>query len=309
MSPGIQQTMQNFFNGQFSCNPSDPGCASSLSVDDILQASDTLYSQAMSLNPAAGQGEPIRPVHDGQLITYTLTSGSFPQVSKPTLVTTVIDEAGSTIYTMFDSPVPEQVSEQVIEQLLGSSRADTVLGSQRYTVQASGGTDDARPGLETLGTDYLWKCSSWTFSRSWASKGAPTYVGMYVVGATYPANAGIPFCTSNGAVCHQDDIQIVVSLGCPSQVLPSSLAQLPQFGTVSNPNTQQSQLIQEMQARYKAFLNTGNPNASGLAQWNTATSSSTNAILLGGSGPAPIDACAPSFWGSAVSYDYQVYGL
>lgn len=87
------------------------------------------------------------------------------------------------------------------------------------------------------------------------------------------------------------------------------MTQLLQFGTASNPNTQQAQLIQEIQARYKAFLNTGNPNSPVFAQWNTASSSSTNAILLGGSGPAPIDACTPSFWGSAVPYDYQVYDL
>jgi len=85
--------------------------------------------------------------------------------------------------------------------------------------------------------------------------------------------------------------------------------QPPQFGTTSNPNAQQTQLTKEMQARYKAFLKTGNPNVSGLAQWNTATSSLTNAILLGGSGLAPIGECTPSFWGSAALYDYQVFGL
>lgn len=290
LSPEIQQSMQNFFNQQFSCNPSDDGCASSLSVSDILQASDTLYSQAIGLNPAAGQGEPIRPVHDGQLITSTFTGNSFPRVSKPILVTTVLNEAASTIYTMFSSPVPEQATAQIVAGILGTSRASTILGSQRYAADASGGADDVRPSLEQLGTDYLWKCPSWTFSRAFASSGGPTYVGMYVVGATYSDNAGIPYCTTNGIVCHQDDIQIV-------------------FGTVSNPNTQQTQLIQEIQARYKAFLNAGNPNASGFAQWNAASSSSANAILLGGSGPAPIDACTPSFWGSAVPYDYQVYGL
>lgn len=291
LSPSTQQTMQSFFNGQFSCNPSDEACACSLAVNDILQASNTLFSQALSLDPAAGQGEPMRPVHDGQLITTTLSSSSpFPQVSKPILVTTVVNEAGPTIYETFTSPVSEQVFTLALEATFGSSRADTIISSQRYQVLTSGGVVDERPQLEKLGTDYLWKCSSWTFSRTWASQGGPAYVGMYVVGATYPDNVGIPFCTSNGAVCHEDDIEIV-------------------FGTVNNPNTQQSQLTQEMQARYKAFLNTGNPNASGFAQWNVATSSSTNAILLGGSGPAPIDACTPSFWGSAVQYDYQVYGL
>ena len=171
----------------------------------------------MFLDPAAGQGEPIRPLRDGQLISYTLTTSSpFPQVSKPILVTTVINEAGPTIYGWFTSPVSEQDYLQNVQFTLGSSRADTVLGSQRYTVRTLGGAFDARPSLEKMGTDYLWKCSSWTFSRTWASKGGPAYVGMYVLGATYPTNSGTPFCTNDGSVCHQDDIPIVVSLGlCP----------------------------------------------------------------------------------------------
>jgi hypothetical protein len=206
--------MQNFFNGQFTCNPADDACASSLSVSDILDASGTLFSQAITLDPAAGSGEPIRPVHDGQLITQTLTTSSpFPPVSKPILVTTVVNEAGPTIYTLFDSPVSAQGFAVDVNLFLGSSRADTVLASPFYPVQTSGASVDTRPSLEKLGTDYMWKCSSWTFSRTWASNGGPSYVGMYVLGATYPDNAGIPFCTTNGTVCHEDDIQIVVRLG------------------------------------------------------------------------------------------------
>jgi carboxylesterase type B len=310
LSPGTQKTMQNFFNEQFPCNPSDDSCASSLSVSDILEASYTLFSQAMSLDPAAGQGEPIRPVCDGKLIAHTLTTSSpFPQVSKPILVTTVADEAGPAIYGFYTSPVSEQNFLQDVYSTFGHPRGDAVLASQLYTVQAPGGIPDARPSLEKISTDYLWKCPSWTFSRTWASKGGHAYVGVYALGATYPANGGIPFCTGNGSVCHQDDIPIVVSLGLGPKFCPDSMTQSPQFGTASDPDTQQTQLIQEMQARYKAFLNTGNPNGSGLAQWNTATSSSTNAILLGGSGLAPIDACTQSFWGSDVHYDYQVYNL
>jgi hypothetical protein len=210
--------MQNFFNSQFSCNPSDDSCASSLSVSDILTASDSLFSQAMFLDPAAGLGEPIRPVHDGQLISYTLTTSSpFPQVSKPILVTTVLNEAGPTTYGMlFNSPLPEQAYMQSVSGFLGSPRADTVLNSQYYTVQT---VTDARPSFEKMGTDYLWKCSSWTFSRTWAAMGGQAYVGMYVVGVTFPDNSGIPFCTSGGSVCHEDDIQIVVSLGLRSGCL------------------------------------------------------------------------------------------
>ena len=223
LSIRTQQTMQAFFNQQFSCNPSDDGCASSLSVSDILEASNTLYSQAMSLDPAAGQGEPIRPVCDGQLIAHTLTTSSpFPQVSKPILLTTVANEAGPAIYGYYNSPVSEQDFMQSVYYSLGQPRGDTVLASQRYAAQTRGGVFDARPSLQKMGTDYLWRCSSWTFSRTWASKGGPVYVGMYVLGATYPANRVIPFCKSDGSVCHQDDIPIVVSLGlgpkfCPAQ--------------------------------------------------------------------------------------------
>lgn len=218
LSTGTQQTMQNFFNEQLPCNPSDNNCASSLTVNDIVGATESLFSQAMSLDPAAGLGEPIRPLHDGQLISCTLTANSpFPQVSKPILVTTVIDDAGPIIYGTFTSPLSEQGYQGFVYGTLGSSRADTVLASQKYPVQTSGGLVDARPSLETLGTDYMWKCPSWTFSRTWASNGGPVYVGMYVVGATYPTNSEIPFCTSNGSVCHQDDIQIVVSpRPCPN---------------------------------------------------------------------------------------------
>jgi carboxylesterase type B len=82
-----------------------------------------------------------------------------------------------------------------------------------------------------------------------------------------------------------------------------------QFGTVPNPTPKQSSLTTEMQARYKAFLNNGDPNTSGVSQWPAATSDNTNAILLGSPGSAPVGACIPSFWGKAVAYDYQVYSI
>jgi hypothetical protein len=66
-----------------------------------------------------------------------------------------------------------------------------------------------------------------------------------------------------------------------------------------------------MQARYKAFVNTGNPNPSGsaFATWAPATTSDVHALTLGGSGEVTPGACDPSFWGKGVLYDYQVYGI
>ena len=84
---------------------------------------------------------------------------------------------------------------------------------------------------------------------------------------------------------------------------------LAQFGTASNPTPAQVVLTGEMQRRYKAFLTSGRPNAPGLPSWRTATTSDVRAMNLGGTGEISAGACVPSFWGAAVQYDYQVYGL
>jgi len=64
-----------------------------------------------------------------------------------------------------------------------------------------------------------------------------------------------------------------------------------------------------MQKRYKAFLSNGTPNAAGVPSWTRATSTNVHPLLLGGSGEAVVAACDPSFWGQAVQYDYQVFGI
>jgi hypothetical protein len=76
---------------------------------------------------------------------------------------------------------------------------------------------------------------------------------------------------------------------------------------VASPTSAQSALTTEIQKRYKAFLANNNPNVYELATWTPATNTDVNPILLGGSGEATVGACVPSFWGSSVEYDYQVY--
>jgi hypothetical protein len=85
-----------------------------------------------------------------------------------------------------------------------------------------------------------------------------------------------------------------------------------QFGTVSNPTQAQSSLINEVQARYKSFLLTGNPNPSGsqYPQWSPATTGNFSAQNLGSPGTADIGACNTQFWGTTdVPYDYQIYDI
>lgn len=133
-------------------------------------------------------------------------------MSKPVLINTVVNDAGPAIYGNFDEPMGEQMFQAVVFGTLGEDRGDTILSSTHYPLPPSvNGQLDARPTLETMGTDQMWKCPSWTFARNYIQNGGTAYIGVYSVGATYPSNDGVSFCAQNGVVCHEDDIQIVVS--------------------------------------------------------------------------------------------------
>ncbi|KAJ8456979.1 hypothetical protein ONZ45_g18502 [Pleurotus djamor] len=272
LSPSAQQNMQTEFNGMINCGATDTSCHNALSLNSILSASGQLFQTAFMFEPSAGMSQPMRPVRDGTLITTTLDSTSpFPSVSKKVLVSTVANEAAVAIYGFFDQPLGEQDFTGFVAASLGQSRADTLLASNFYVPQTGVEVVDARPQLEAMGTDQMWKCANWAFARNWITHGGTAYVGFFSVGATYPGNEDVPFCTGNGAVCHQDDIQIV-------------------FGTVSNPTSAQAALTSEIQARYKSFMNSGNPNAAGHSTWSAASSSTLNPKNLGGSSAVAIGA-------------------
>jgi Carboxylesterase family len=214
LAPPTQQKLQSSFNGLIGCTSINKSCWNSLSLDAILNAETTLFNDAASIDPSTGSFEPIRPVRDGSLITSPLDSTApFPSVNKPVLISTVLNEAGPAIYGQFLQPLPSTMLTPICEASLGPNRTSTLLGSTWYPVVSSGpnGTIDARNQLQTMATDYMFKCSSWTFARAWVQHGGSAYLGLYTVGASYPGNDAIPYCTQPGVVCHQDDIEIVVS--------------------------------------------------------------------------------------------------
>ena len=278
------------------CSATDIACFQAMSLDDIMSAQNTVMDLAAwsELDNAAADGsEPIRPVRDGQLITNPLDlTAAFPAQTKPIILSTVLDEAAVAIYGAFTSDVDATTYEEAVLATFGNPRTDRILDTAVYAVSPAvdGVSPDQRPQLEVLGTDQIWRCATWTFARNWVGNGGKAYVGEYKVGATYPGNEEVPFCTTGGAVCHQDDIEIV-------------------FGTVQNPTTAQASLVTEMQARYKSFLYTGSPNAAGYATWDVAGTDNVNAINLGATGLADVGACNTSYWGSFVQYDYQVFDL
>lgn len=183
-----------------------------MSLEEILTAQSNLYDNAIDLDPSATQDEPIRPVHDGTFITSTLDSSTpFPKVSKPILLSTVLNEAAVTIYGSITEPLPASAYKSTVEDAFGQSGAQTILNFPTYEVPVvADGDPDARVQLQVLGTDQVWRCATWTFARNWANNGGAAFVGLYTVGASYPGNSEVPICTEPGVVCHQDDIEIVV---------------------------------------------------------------------------------------------------
>ncbi|KAJ7122106.1 Alpha/Beta hydrolase protein [Mycena epipterygia] len=291
LSVETQKLLQSTFNDLVSCSAADTACQRALTLDEILDAQVALKAEAMSLDPSTGQGEPIRPVKDGQLVTTPLDSTApFPKVTKPLLLTNVKNEAGPTIYADPD-PISAQSFAPITEESLGDARTKTVIHSSFYPMAPHG---DARVPLQLLGTDYVWRCPTWTLARNWVAHGGSAFVGMYTIGSTYPANTNISYCLEDGVVCHQDDIEII-------------------FGTVPHPTPAQAALTKEMQARYRMFISTGSPNAPGLEPWQSATTTDVYTKELGkkttSDGLDPILACTPTFWGKAVQYDYQFFDI
>ena len=226
MSAKTHDTLQANFTGQISCSSTDTGCQNALSLDTILSAQEILFGIASTLDPAAGAIVPIRPVLDGSFVTSPLDSTApFPSVSKPLLITTVANEAGLAIYGAFTDPLPQSAFSPICQAaFLSTERTDIVLRSPFYTFPPSDSVVDARIQLQELGTDYQWRCSSWTFARNWVQNGGTAYVGKYLIGATYPGNQEVSYCTQPGIVCHQDDIEIVVSTQAVN--FPSDLTNL-----------------------------------------------------------------------------------
>ena len=213
LSTSVQSKLQDYFNEQVNCTAKDMSRASSLPLSAVLSASDMLYNNAVNIDTAATQDEPMRPVHDGALITSTLDSTTpFPEVSKPIILSTVLNEAGPAIYGQFTSPMSTSFFEEIVDASFEEPEASNLLASPYYQVPTLSDRNaaDARVQLEKMGSDQIWRCATWSFARSWTQHGGKAYVAQYTVGATYPDNQGIPYCTQPGVVCHEDDIEIVV---------------------------------------------------------------------------------------------------
>ncbi|OBZ69107.1 Para-nitrobenzyl esterase [Grifola frondosa] len=269
-----QQTLQTFFNEQIGCAATDTACLNALSIDDIL---------VIRAHPARARQLPHHNTLD--------STSPFPAVSKPVLLSNV--RQGLRSPSMAYSLIPWIVHfmrklwklHSALRAQNGSLRLPSMpchlvrMGLRPTCDPATSSRN--RPGLALRDMDVRPELGC---ERGYG------FLGVYVVGASYPTNDVVPFCTEEGVVCHQDDIEIV-------------------FGTVQNPNAAQSALVEEMQARYNAFLHTGDPNTGLYTTWKPATTDLVHTLNLGGTGEAIVGACNTSYWGDFVQYDYQVFNI
>lgn len=96
-------TLQNNFFPTINCTVTDAACQNAASLDTIMNAQ--LEFNPADFDPSASGPIPFRPVHDGSLVTTTLTN-SFPSSLKPLLLTTVNDEGAASIFSGINFVVP-----------------------------------------------------------------------------------------------------------------------------------------------------------------------------------------------------------
>lgn len=203
-----------------------------------------------------------------------------------------MNEATPQIFEISPGPLPNAAFQYIMALFIGLQRASEVCACSEFALNPSD-PDTVRNTLSTVGTMFFWTCAIQANAITYASR-AKVYLYEILLGCTHPDNANDPMCTSNGEVCHEDDIGLV-------------------FGTCSSPTAQQTALSNEIMARWAAFATNGNPNIPGpnTVHWN-AVSGSTNLNVLRFS-PTDVvnetlysDVCGPVF-GNTVPFNFQLY--
>lgn len=139
-------------------------CLQTAKVEDILDAQDRTMSMAPSTILGVSAAEPIRPVVDGQLVqgksflkAMNTDNSGLSNPSRQIIFTTVINEAAPTIAAVSqDQAIPTSYYESYVRALVDSDRADKIIASGLYNVDASD-SDSVRTELEQLGTDWIWR--------------------------------------------------------------------------------------------------------------------------------------------------------
>ncbi|KAK0519510.1 hypothetical protein OC834_007355 [Tilletia horrida] len=301
------------------CAPADLECARAQSASDILGASLDAFSNlpASGADPSLPAGEPFRPVF-GSYIPRSLERGLAARtvsLSKPVLFSTVKNEAGSQVGTLFeptsagDSTLTLRANGYPLDLAtaaglaFNAGRGQKAVGAAAYAFNtSSSGADSLRSQLELISTDGLWRCATQTNAINAQKTGAKVWLAQTNIGATYPSNANIDYCLKPGVVCHEDDIFLL-------------------FGTYpsSSSTTAIRAVSAEWQARLASFVRSGSPNAAGYASWAPVSGAqgALNVLMLGanaGTGASAVQqtqrkgVCGNAgLWGQSIQFDWQLY--
>jgi len=201
----LARQQKAFFPGKLNCSTTSEACLNKFPLGKLMDLQWEMQLETAMVDPATAGPVPFRPVHDGLCLTTTLTT-TFPPTDKPLLITTVVDDGGPAIFNPF-SGIPAGLPAEYFAGILtlmmpNDSRVTKVVESPYYTPLTTR-EDGVRIALSQFVGDLGFRCADWVLARAWAARGGKVYAGVFMRGATHPANDGIDFCKIDGHVCHQ----------------------------------------------------------------------------------------------------------
>ncbi|KAF9904178.1 hypothetical protein EC991_002972 [Linnemannia zychae] len=232
----------------------DLACMRSKSVDEILNAQNTIVGQAIFYAPAQSYVELIRPSIDGILIFNNFDqliagkNGGFLQV--PLMIGTMKNEAFGFLPLLGQvTYMPPAVLGATMNTLLGYPRAMGAIGSTMYLID-SNNLDGTRETGGLFTTDYIFVCPAQFIAKAYATTNTPIYQYQFQRGynPNRPAN---DLCATRA--CHGDDLAIVFA----SPPLMNNASAYPWTSA-------DAALSRTVMDRWTAFArSSGNPNVSG----------------------------------------------
>jgi carboxylesterase type B len=281
---------------------SDLACMRSKSVADLLDAQNTIVSQAISHAPEESFLELIKPSIDGILIFNNFDQliagkdGGFQKV--PLMIGTMKHEANGFLPSLGqNSPMPPAIMGTTLATILGYQRSLMTILYNTYPIDGSN-PDGTREAEGLFASDYLWLCPTQFLAKAYAATSAPVYQYQFQRGYN-PNRPADDICATH--VCHGDDVALVFA--SPS---------LMKNATAYPWTAEDAALSRTVMDRWTAFaVSVGDPNPAGdgdpaWPKYNGETQSiymfdTTNTVSTGG-----IRTQSCGFLDQAIHYDFQL---
>ncbi|KAG0326490.1 hypothetical protein BG004_002976 [Podila humilis] len=281
----------------------DIACMRSKSITDIIDAQNTIVSQAISMAPEESFLELIKPAVDGILIfdQFDKLIGKEGGISKvPLMIGTMKNEAIGFLPSLGQAtPMPAPVFGITATTLLGYMRAMTVVGYNAYPIDGTN-PDGVREAEGELASDYLWVCPTQFLAKAYAATGTPVYQYQFSKGYD-PARPASDIC-AYPHVCHGDDVALVFA----SPVLMNN-------ATINPWTAKDAALSRVVMDRWTAFAaSVGNPNPAGdnaNPAWPQYSAASQNVYMFDEQMTVSSHGLRPQqcgFMDAAIKYDFQV---